>query len=46
MAKAKDQERLEKAKRELFCREGNIFRLKERRENLWVWDVGIRARGG
>ena len=44
MAKAKDQERLEKAKRELFCREGNIFRLKERRENLWVWDVGIRAR--
>ena len=31
--------------REFVYREGNVFRLKERRGDLWVWEVGIWGRG-
>jgi len=31
---------------DLVYREGNVYRLKERRGDLWVWDVGILAREG
>lgn len=50
MAKHKDRKAVEKPEAaspvlgDLIYREGNVFWLKERRGDLWVWDVGILAR--